>query len=156
MPGPSNLQILARYSTRMLAGDYDAVFEFFAPDFSSHVTGRVNPDAVGTDIRPYERTFWETAKAAFPDMNFAVGPLIESGDLVVSHWTLTGTHSGAPYYDVPPSGAFVTIAGTAILRFRDGRIVEHWGGPHCMKGVGLVAGAADSAGGVARRAATRS
>ena len=36
------------------------------------------------------------------------------------------------------------------------RFVEHWGGPHCMKGVGLVAGAADSAGGVARRAATRS
>lgn len=138
MPEPSNLQILARYSTRMLAGDYDAVFDFFAPEFTSHVTARVNPEAVGTDIRPYERTFWETAKAAFPDLHFEVGPLIESGDLVVSHWTLTGTHSGAPYYDVPPSGERVTIAGTAVLRFRDGKIVEHWGGPHCMKGVGLV------------------
>lgn len=150
MSTPTNLHILARYSARMLAGDYDAVFEFFAPDFVSHVTPRVNPDAVGTDIRPHERTFWETAKAAFPDMKFGVELVLESDDLVVSHWTLTGTHSGAPYYDVPPSGERVTIAGTAILRFRDGKIVEHWGGPHCMKGVGLTpSGVAPSAGPVA-------
>ena len=33
---------------------------------------------------------------------------------------------------------YSTHMGTAILRFRDGKIVEHWGGPHCMRGVGLV------------------
>jgi hypothetical protein len=33
----------------------------------------------------------------------------------------------------------VTINGTAILRMRDGKVVEHWGGPHCTKGVGLIA-----------------
>ena len=59
-------------------------------------------------------------------------------DLVVSHWTLTGTHSGGAYYDVPPSGERVTINGTAILRLRDGQVVEHWGGPHCMHGIGLA------------------
>lgn len=58
-----------------------------------------------------------------------MGLLIEHDDLVVSHWTLTGTHSGTPFYDVPPSGERVVINGTAILRFRDGKIVEHWGGP---------------------------
>jgi rare lipoprotein A len=36
----------------------------------------------------------------------------------------------------------VVINGTAVLRIRDGKIVEHWGGPHCQNGVGLVAGAA--------------
>ena len=46
--------------------------------------------------------------------------------------------SGAPYYDVPPSGKKVIINGTAILRMENGKVVEHWGGPHCMKGVGLV------------------
>ncbi len=132
-----NLSILGRYSARMTAGDYDAVYEFFAPDFISHVTPRVNPDAVGTDIRSQEKRFWETAKGAFPDMQFTVDLLVESGDIVVSNWTLTGTHSGGPYYDVPPSGKRVTINGTGILRFRDGKIVEHWGGPHCMNGIGL-------------------
>ena len=138
-----NLRLLGHYSARMLAGDYDAVDEFFAPDFVSHVTQRVTPDAVGTDIRPQERKFWETAKRAFPDMQFTVDLLVESGDLVVANWTLTGTHSGAPYYDVPPSGRPVLINGTAILRFRDGKIVEHWGGPHCMNGIGLSPFVAD-------------
>ena len=136
-----NLRILGRYSARMRAGDYDAVYEFFAPDFVSHVASRVSPEMVGTDIRGEEKRFWQTAQSAFPDMEFTVDLLVESGDIVVSNWTLTGTHSGGPYYDVPPSGRRVTINGTGILRFRDGKIVEHWGGPHCMHGVGLVAGA---------------
>lgn len=133
-----NLRILGQYSARMAAGDYSAVYEVFAPDFMSHVTQRVNPDAVGTDIRPQEQKFWESAKSAFPDMQFTVDLLIESGDLIVSNWTLTGTHSGAPYYGIVPSGKRVTINGTAILRMRDGKVVEHWGGPHCMNGIGLT------------------
>jgi predicted ester cyclase len=138
------LTLLGRYSARMSAGDYDAVYEFFAPEFVSHVAERVNPAVVGTDIRPHERVFWETAKRAFPDMQFTVNLLVESGDLVVSNWTLSGTHTGEAYYDVPPSGRPVVINGTAILRFRDGKIVEHWGGPHCMNGVGLVAAQANA------------
>ncbi len=132
-----NLTLLGKYSTRMAAGDYDAVDDLFAPDFFSHVTPRVSPDAVGTDIRPHEKAFWDAAKRAFPDMQFSVDLLIESGDLVVSNWTLSGTHTGAPYYGIPPSGGPVVINGTAILRFRDGKVVEHWGGPHCPHGIGL-------------------
>ena len=137
MSKSGNLKILGQYSARMAAGDYDAVYEVFAPEFFSHVTPRVNPEAVGTDIRLQERRFWETAKAAFPDMQFEVHLVLECDDLVVSNWTLVGTHTGAPYYDIPASGRRVTINGTAILRFRDGKVIEHWGGPHCMNGVGL-------------------
>jgi len=132
-----NLAILGQYSARMAAGDYAAVYEVFAPDFFSHVTPRVSPEAVGTDIRPQEQKFWESARQAFSDMQFTVDLLIESGDLVVSNWTLTGMHNGAPYYGIPPSGKRITINGTAILRMRDGKVVEHWGGPHCMNGIGL-------------------
>jgi len=138
-----NLTRLGEYSARMAAGDYEAVYEYFAPGFTSHTTARVNPAAVGTDIRPREHEFWQIAKAAFPDMEFRVDVLIEADDLVVSHWTLTGTHTGGPYYDVPPSGERVTINGTAILRMRDGQVVEHWGGPHCMYGIGLVRAVGD-------------
>jgi len=132
-----NLTRLGEYSARMAAGDYDAVYEYFAPEFASHATARINPAAIGTDIRPQEYKFWQTAKAAFPDMEFRVEVLIEADDLVVSHWTLEGTHTGRAYYDVPPSGRRVTINGTAILRMRDGKVIEHWGGPHCMHGIGL-------------------
>lgn len=52
-------------------------------------------------------------------MTFAVNLLIESGDLVVSNWTVKGTHTGAAFYDVPPSGDPLEINGTAILRLRE-------------------------------------
>jgi len=132
-----NLRILGEYSARMAAGDYAAVYDVFAPDFVSHVTGRVSPEVEGADIRSQEQKFWETARGAFPDMQFRVDLLIESGDLVVSNWTLTGTHTGGAFYDVAASGQPVVINGTAILRLRDGKVVEHWGGPHCMYGIGL-------------------
>jgi len=133
-----NLRRLGEYSARMFDGDEVAVLDFFSDDFESHVTARVAPDAVGTDIRGEEQKWWRNARAAFPDMKFTVDLLIESGDLVVSHWTLTGTHTGTAFYDVEPSGEPVVINGTAIMRMRDGRIVEHWGGPHCQFGLGLV------------------
>ena len=133
-----NLKILGEYSTAMMAGDTTAVFDFWAPEFVSHVTDRVAPDEVGKDIRGHEQEWWQAALTAFPDMEFTVGLLIEQDDLIVSNWTVRGTHTGAPFFDVAPSGEPVEINGTAILCMRDGKIVEHWGGPHCQKGLGLI------------------
>ena len=133
-----NLKILAEYSNAMMEGDTAAVFDFWAPEFHSHVTTRVAPDAVGSDVRGSEQEWWQQAQSAFPDMEFTVGLIIESDDLIVSNWTVKGTHTGTAFYDVAPSGEPVEINGTAILRMRDGKIVEHWGGPHCQKGLGLI------------------
>jgi predicted ester cyclase len=133
-----NLRTLAQYSEAMESGDTEAVYEFWAPEFHSHVTSRVAPDRVGEDVRGEEQKWWERVRAAFPDMVFTVNLIIEKDDLVVSNWTVQGTHTGEPFYDVPPSGDPVTINGTAILRLRDGKIVEHWGGPHCQEGRSLI------------------
>jgi len=133
-----NLRMLAKYSEAMESGDTEAVYEFWAPEFHSHVTSRVSPDRVGDDVRGEEQKWWQQARAAFPDMVFTVNLVIESGDTVVSNWTVQGTHTGEPFYDVPASNEPVTINGTAILRIRDGLIVEHWGGPHCQEGRGLL------------------
>jgi steroid delta-isomerase-like uncharacterized protein len=133
-----NLRILANYSEAMNSGDTEAVFRFWAPDFHSHVTTRVAPDRVGEDVRGEEQQWWQQVRAAIPDMTFTVNLIIEKDDLVVSNWTVQGTHTGAPFYDVPPSGDPVTINGTAILRLENGLIAEHWGGPHCQKGLGLI------------------
>ena len=133
-----NLRMLGAYSAAMEAGDGTAVFEFWSDDFVSHVTERVSPDRVGTDVRGQEQEWWQQAKSAFPDMRFLVNLLIEQDDLVVSNWTVTGTHTGTAFYDTPPSGEPVEINGTAVLRIRDGKIVEHWGAPHCQQGLGLI------------------
>ena len=133
-----NLKILGAYSDAMLSGDTDAVYDFWSTDFHSHVTERVAPDRVGQDVRGDEQEWWSQIRAALPDMEFSVNLLIESGDLIVSNWTVTGTHTGTAFFEVPSSGERVEINGTAILRMRDGQIVEHWGGPHCQQGLGLI------------------
>jgi steroid delta-isomerase-like uncharacterized protein len=138
LPMSDHLRLLGAYSAAMESGDGDAVFAFWSEDFVSHVTERVAPDRVGSDVRGQEQEWWQQAKHAFPDMQFLVNLLIDQDDLVVSNWTVKGTHTGTAFYDVPPSGEPVEINGTAILRIRDGKIVEHWGGPHCQEGLGLI------------------
>jgi predicted ester cyclase len=134
----ANLALLGAYSDAMARGDEEAVFRFWSPDFVSHVTERVNPDLVGADVRSEEVRWWSSARGAFPDMTFTVDLLIEHDDLVVSNWSLRGTHTGDAFYGVEPTGEPVVINGTAILRIRDGQVVEHWGGPHCQDGVGYT------------------
>ena len=112
-----NLELLGRYSEAMAAGDEEAVFSFFAPDFLSHVTPRVSPEKHGQDIRGEELKWWTQARSAFPDMEFTVDLLIESDDLVVSNWTVRGTHTGTPFYDVAASGMPVEINGRSIGLF---------------------------------------
>jgi len=133
-----NLALLGAYSDAMFRGDEEAVYEFWAPEFRSHVTARVNPDLDGADVRGQEVRWWNEVRNAFPDFTFSVDLLIEHDDLVVSNWTVRGTHTGTAFYGVEPSGEPVEINGTAILRIRDGKVIEHWGGPHCQDGVGLT------------------
>src|SRR6478672_12955164 len=83
-----NLRILGAYSDAMARGDREAVFEFWAPEFVSHVTERVNPVMVGSDVRGQELEWWTQVRSAFPDMVFTVELLIESDDLVVSNWSV--------------------------------------------------------------------
>src|SRR3954470_4651258 len=116
-----NLAPPAAYSDAMFARDREAVFAYWSPDFFSHVTERVNPDAVGTDVRGHELEWWTQVRAAFPDMVFSVDLLIEHDDLVVSNWSVRGTHTGTAFYGVEPTAKPVHINGTAILRMRDGQ-----------------------------------
>lgn len=133
-----NLLLLGKYSDAMQTNDSEAVFEFFSPNFHSHVSERIATDRIGTDVRGEEQLWWNMVRSAFPDMTFSVDLLIESDDLVVSNWTVRGTHTGGAFFDMPATGEPVVINGTAILRIRDGQIVEHWGGPHCQRGRGYI------------------
>ena len=77
-----NLALLGAYSDAMFRGDEQAVFEYWSPDFVSHVTRRVNPDMVGSDVRGEEVKWWAQVRNAFPDYVFTVDLLIEKDDAV--------------------------------------------------------------------------
>ena len=63
---------------------------------------------------------------AFPDAKSSLTLTIAEGDLVVGHHTTTGTHRG-DQMGIPATGKAVQFDEIHIVRFVDGRAVEHWG-----------------------------
>jgi predicted ester cyclase len=81
--------------------------------------------------------FWATAqwlRTAFSGLAFEVHEVVEDGDLVVVHNTMSGCHAGDfVSWDngkvkvvMPPTGREFASTQTHWIRFRDGLVVEHW------------------------------
>lgn len=56
----------AQYSEAMESSDTEAVYDFWAPEFHSHVTSQVAPDRVGEDVRGEEPTWWNECAQPSP------------------------------------------------------------------------------------------
>ena len=133
-----NLRLLGKYSDAMESGDGEAVFEFWSPDFLSHVTERVTPQRVGTDIRGEEQEWWQQAQVRVPRHDVHRRPAHRVGRPRRVELDGAGHPHGHRVLRRRAVGRAGEINGTAILRIRDGKIVEHWGGPHCQQGLGLI------------------
>jgi len=62
----------------------------------------------------------------FPDLNYKINFMVADSDMVVAHYTFTGTNSGS-MMGMPASNKKVNIDGVDIVRFKDGKGSEHWG-----------------------------
>ena len=71
-------------------------------------------------------------RAAFPDMKITLNEVWADGDVVIGHFTQTGTMTGA-MGTMPASGKPMNISGVDIVRIKDGKAVEHWGYSEEMK-----------------------
>jgi len=101
-------------------GHYQVVRDHFNPDFIEHQFG-LHPTIEGmqNDIR-YLRT-------AFPDFTLTIEDVVAEGDKVWARMTARGTNSGG--FMGPPNGKTFEIAVFDVVRFEDGKVVEHWGSP---------------------------
>jgi steroid delta-isomerase-like uncharacterized protein len=63
--------------------------------------------------------------AGFPDGKFVVVDLVAEGDYVAARWTFSGTHQGE-FAGVPATGKFVSVGGSVIHRYANGKSAEHW------------------------------
>lgn len=69
--------------------------------------------------------FFSTFRAGFPDMRNTIEDIIAEGDKVVMRITVHATHTGT-FMGIPPTGRETTVTGIDILRFENGKVVEHW------------------------------
>ena len=115
-----NNKIVERFETAFGANDVATIDELCAPDLVDH-----NPVP---DQKPGLVGFKETIamyKGVFPDSQAEVHHIVGEGDLVASHWTVTGTHQ-AEFFGIPATGRRVSIEGMNLYRLTDGRITEVW------------------------------
>lgn len=90
-------------------------------------------DSIEHGARPDEPQGFEGAKQTmlwlgrvFSDQRWEIHQVIGEGDTVVVHATHHGRHTGE-LMGIPPTGREVAYDYVHIVRFRNGKVAEHWG-----------------------------
>src|SRR5206468_983036 len=103
-------------------GRFETIDELFAADGVAHGLGEPGVEVRGpAAFRPFAERF----RATFPDITISIEETIAEGDKVAARWTGTVTHTG-DQLGIPATGKQATITGIAIVRVRDGQIVDAW------------------------------
>ena len=120
MSTEQNKAIVRLYQEAYNTNNLDALLEVVAPDFVSHSLAPGLPPGLQGGNLMHQMTV-----AAMPDYQVTIEDLIAEGDKVVARFTMTGTHTGAEFLGLPPSGRKINVTGISIFRVADGKIVEH-------------------------------
>jgi predicted ester cyclase len=123
MSGEVNKALVRRLLERPRGGwTSDLIEEFFAPSYRRYL----NPTAPPL-TREGQRDRASRLRAAFPDATATLEDIVADGDRVAYRLTIRGTHEDV-FQGIPPTGKYVTVSFTTIVRIEDGRLVEEWGG----------------------------
>ncbi len=78
----------------------------------------VGPEEIGA--------YFEATFAAMPDFHIEIVGLAEQGDDVFVQWRITGTHSGAAWQGIAPTGKSVELDGIDHFVVRDSKIESNF------------------------------
>jgi len=98
----------------------DILDELSSDDFIEHQRGMNNLDDTKTAILSLGK--------AFPDISYSPVNTIANGDLVCVQYRVSGTHQGN-LGPMQPTGKRFEIDLIDIMKFKDGKLIEHWGVP---------------------------
>jgi len=100
-------------------GALDVLDEILCSDSVSH-----EPTGDVQGIEGY-KLFYGMFSSAFSEIHFTVDEQIAEGDLVVTRFAATSTHTGE-LMGIPATGADVAITGITVAKIVEGKIVESW------------------------------
>ena len=104
-------------------GNMNVLDQYIAKDAVDHA--EMPPEIKSTGLQAV-KDMCKMHKAAFPDMKTKVHTIASAGDTVMAYVISTGTNSG-PFMGMPATNKKIDMEGVDIIRFKDGRAVEHWG-----------------------------
>lgn len=115
-----NKSVVRRLYELSTKKDVAALFDMYDPGYVEHMPdGDQTLDQLKRGIPVYF--------AAFPDLKFAIEDMVAEGDKVAYRVTITGTHTGAPFRGLAPSGKKILMQNTSIKRIANGKLAESWG-----------------------------
>lgn len=100
-------------------GNLAAFEEICSSDYRSH-----DPFLGDSNLRQ-EQDNCRMFRSAFRDLKPTILATYADGESVVTHWKMTGTHTGA-LKDIPPTGAYCVVEGISIGKYRGGKLAETW------------------------------
>jgi len=118
----ANKELVRRYQEAHNANNLDALNTIVAEDLIAHNLMPGLPAGLEGG-----KLVHQMAVGAFPDFHADIEDLIAEGDKVVARMTFRGTHTGAAFMGIPPSGRAFAFSAMGIFRISGGKIVEHWG-----------------------------
>lgn len=107
------------------SGDLEKLDMLFHQDFVEHQRGFPTPDLDGL------KKGISSLRRSIPDIHLEISDTIAEGDKVCFLLTGTGTHQGQ-LGPLPATGTALSFSVIDVCRFKDGKIIEHWGIPDQM------------------------
>jgi predicted ester cyclase len=102
------------------ANDDDALREVISDQFVNHEAPPGTPPGLGAITM-----FMHLLNDAFSDQRWEIHDVIAEDDKVVIRCTHSGVHTG-DFYGLPATGRRFAYKQMHIVRFADGKGVEHW------------------------------
>jgi len=102
-------------------GNLNTVDELMATDHVGHHS-LVPKQPTG---REFYKQYIVRTRTAFPDFHATIEEQIAEGDLVVTRWSVQGTHQGM-FRGQHPTGKQMSVTGIVIDRIANGMAVEGW------------------------------
>ena len=110
-------EVIYRDRDMLNKGDFDMIDELYSEDYIEPYSGVKGREGA-------RQEFIETKKG-FPDLTFTIEDTIVKGNVIVTRYTITGTHRGA-FKGIPPTGKTFKVMAITIDRIEGGKFVEHW------------------------------
>lgn len=105
-------------------GAVERLGEFLANEYVSHYSGSSGLEAAKQHLRVFRH--------CYPDLHVTVDGQVAEDDIVVTWFTMRGTHRGE-WGGIKPTNKAVTLRCINIQRVRSGLIVEQWSGANTFE-----------------------
>ncbi len=122
-------QTAQRFLDQWFSGKTDGIEEIVAENFKSNIP---MPGVNSTGIQQL-KDMMAFSSSAFTDNTMEDMHLIADGDRVAAHYRWKGVNTGSMGEGMPATNKPIDVHTVDVLRFENGKVVEHWGYMEEMK-----------------------